>query len=175
MRKCTTCRYEQGAAILDDTLYVIGGHYAGRYLGDVWSLDLRSPAWQPVKLACADDDCAPPVQAESAMQAGRAAAGAAATDGLAPNGAAGGAAGCVSGGGSGAVAAPSAGAGTAPFSEASSTSPGMMSPAAAAAAANGAMAGGFPLCAGHAVVPWLGKLLVVGGHSKVQAPFLRVF
>eukprot|EP00879_Flechtneria_rotunda_P022424 GHRR01023674.1.p1 GENE.GHRR01023674.1~~GHRR01023674.1.p1 ORF type:complete len:430 (+),score=138.99 GHRR01023674.1:183-1472(+) len=38
-------RYEQGAALLGGSLYVVGGHYGGRYLQDVWVYNLNRLQW----------------------------------------------------------------------------------------------------------------------------------
>ena len=38
-------RYEQGAALLGARVFVLGGHYAGRYLGDLWTYDLTALQW----------------------------------------------------------------------------------------------------------------------------------
>ncbi|PNT06215.1 hypothetical protein POPTR_013G018800v4 [Populus trichocarpa] len=41
-------RYEHGAAIVQDKMYVYGGNHNGRYLNDLHVLDLRSWAWSKV-------------------------------------------------------------------------------------------------------------------------------
>ncbi|KAJ6380263.1 hypothetical protein OIU76_016840 [Salix suchowensis] len=41
-------RYEHGAAIVQDKMYVYGGNHNGRYLNDLHALDLRSWAWSKV-------------------------------------------------------------------------------------------------------------------------------
>ncbi|XP_030474482.1 acyl-CoA-binding domain-containing protein 4-like isoform X2 [Syzygium oleosum] len=38
-------RYEHGAAIIQDKMYVYGGNHNGRYLNDLHVLDLRNWAW----------------------------------------------------------------------------------------------------------------------------------
>ncbi|KAG6599226.1 Acyl-CoA-binding domain-containing protein 4, partial [Cucurbita argyrosperma subsp. sororia] len=38
-------RYEHGAAIIQDKMYIFGGNHNGRYLNDLHVLDLRSWAW----------------------------------------------------------------------------------------------------------------------------------
>jgi len=38
-------RYEHAAAVIDGTMYVVGGNCGGRYLGDVWALDLETLEW----------------------------------------------------------------------------------------------------------------------------------
>ncbi|GLC41365.1 hypothetical protein PLESTB_001019800 [Pleodorina starrii] len=43
-------RYESAAAVLDGSIYVLGGNYGGRYLSDVWALDLTTGAWSPLQL-----------------------------------------------------------------------------------------------------------------------------
>lgn len=40
-------RYEQAAAILGSRMFLIGGHYGGRYLGDVWMFDFAKKEWTP--------------------------------------------------------------------------------------------------------------------------------
>ncbi|KAG2425945.1 hypothetical protein HXX76_013318 [Chlamydomonas incerta] len=44
-------RYEAAAAVLGNAVYVLGGNYGGRYLADVWALDLTSGTWSAVPLA----------------------------------------------------------------------------------------------------------------------------
>ncbi|GIL81267.1 hypothetical protein Vretimale_1171 [Volvox reticuliferus] len=43
-------RYESAAAVLGGSMYIFGGNYGGRYLADVWALDLVSGAWSPLHL-----------------------------------------------------------------------------------------------------------------------------
>lgn len=38
-------RYEQGAALMGPNLYIMGGHYSGRYLADLWMYNLNKLAW----------------------------------------------------------------------------------------------------------------------------------
>ncbi|XP_051145169.1 acyl-CoA-binding domain-containing protein 4-like isoform X2 [Andrographis paniculata] len=41
-------RYEHGAAVIDDKMYVFGGNHNGRYLNDLQVLDMRSWSWSKV-------------------------------------------------------------------------------------------------------------------------------
>ncbi|MED6120144.1 acyl-CoA-binding domain-containing protein 4 [Stylosanthes scabra] len=41
-------RYEHGAAVVQDKLYIYGGNHNGRYLGDLHVLDLRSWTWSKI-------------------------------------------------------------------------------------------------------------------------------
>lgn len=41
-------RYEQAMALVGTHLYVMGGNWGGRYLGDAWAMDLEDLAWAPV-------------------------------------------------------------------------------------------------------------------------------
>ncbi|GAA0165119.1 hypothetical protein LIER_20601 [Lithospermum erythrorhizon] len=43
-------RYEHGAAVIEDKMYVYGGNHNGRYLNDLQALDLRSWAWSKVEV-----------------------------------------------------------------------------------------------------------------------------
>ncbi|KAM7481517.1 hypothetical protein LguiB_006100 [Lonicera macranthoides] len=43
-------RYEHGAAVIDDKMYVFGGNHNGRYLSDLQVLDLRSWTWSKVEV-----------------------------------------------------------------------------------------------------------------------------
>ncbi|XAR49121.1 hypothetical protein NMG60_11032193 [Bertholletia excelsa] len=43
-------RYQHGATIVDDKMYVFGGNYNGRYLNDLQVLDLRSWFWSKVEV-----------------------------------------------------------------------------------------------------------------------------
>ncbi|KAF9621007.1 hypothetical protein IFM89_015829 [Coptis chinensis] len=43
-------RYEHGAAIVQDKMYIFGGNHNGRYLNDLQVLDLRSLAWSKIEL-----------------------------------------------------------------------------------------------------------------------------
>ncbi|KAE9615955.1 hypothetical protein Lal_00017646 [Lupinus albus] len=42
-------RYEHGAAVVQDKLYIYGGNHNGRYLSDLLVLDLRSLAWSKIE------------------------------------------------------------------------------------------------------------------------------
>ncbi|GIL58353.1 hypothetical protein Vafri_13410 [Volvox africanus] len=46
-------RYESAAAVLGGSMYMLGGNYGGRYLADVWALDLVTGAWSPLLLQSA--------------------------------------------------------------------------------------------------------------------------
>uniref|UniRef100_A0A5B6Z672 Putative acyl-CoA-binding domain-containing protein 4-like isoform X1 n=2 Tax=Davidia involucrata TaxID=16924 RepID=A0A5B6Z672_DAVIN len=43
-------RYEHGAAVIDDKMYIYGGNHNGRYLNDLQVLDLRSWTWSKVEV-----------------------------------------------------------------------------------------------------------------------------
>ncbi|CAI9769014.1 unnamed protein product [Fraxinus pennsylvanica] len=43
-------RYEHGAAVCDDKMYIFGGNHNGRYLNDLQVLDLRSWMWAKVNI-----------------------------------------------------------------------------------------------------------------------------
>ncbi|KAK6911566.1 Kelch repeat type 1 [Dillenia turbinata] len=43
-------RYEHGAAVVEDKMYIFGGNHNGRYLSDLQVLDLRTWAWSKVEL-----------------------------------------------------------------------------------------------------------------------------
>ncbi|XAR52617.1 hypothetical protein NMG60_11020771 [Bertholletia excelsa] len=43
-------RYEHGAAVIDDKMYIFGGNHNGRYLNDLQVLDLRNWVWSRVEL-----------------------------------------------------------------------------------------------------------------------------
>ncbi|MCL7028603.1 hypothetical protein MKW94_020059 [Papaver nudicaule] len=43
-------RYEHGAAVVQDKMYIFGGNHNGRYLNDIQVLDLRSLAWSKVEV-----------------------------------------------------------------------------------------------------------------------------
>ncbi|KAK1401719.1 ACB domain-containing protein [Heracleum sosnowskyi] len=51
-------RYEHGAAVIDDKMYIYGGNHNGRYLNDVQVLDLRNWTWSRAEVK------APPVALE---------------------------------------------------------------------------------------------------------------
>ncbi|XP_021898883.1 LOW QUALITY PROTEIN: acyl-CoA-binding domain-containing protein 4 [Carica papaya] len=42
-------RYEHGAAVVQDKMYIYGGNHNGRYLGDIHVLDLRSWTWSKIE------------------------------------------------------------------------------------------------------------------------------
>ncbi|KAK9146896.1 hypothetical protein Sjap_006799 [Stephania japonica] len=48
-------RYEHGAAIVQDKMYVFGGNHNGRYLNDLQVLDLRTLSWSRVETKAAVD------------------------------------------------------------------------------------------------------------------------
>ncbi|CAH9073741.1 unnamed protein product [Cuscuta epithymum] len=41
-------RYEHGAAVIDDKMYIFGGNHNGRYLSDLQALDLKSWTWSRI-------------------------------------------------------------------------------------------------------------------------------
>lgn len=43
-------RYEHGAAVIDDKMYIFGGNHNGRYLNDLQVLDLRTWTWSKVEV-----------------------------------------------------------------------------------------------------------------------------
>ncbi|KAI3986069.1 hypothetical protein MKX01_039151 [Papaver californicum] len=43
-------RYEHGAAVVQDKMYIFGGNHNGRYLNDIQVLNLRSLAWSKVEV-----------------------------------------------------------------------------------------------------------------------------
>ncbi|KAL3538125.1 hypothetical protein ACH5RR_001491 [Cinchona calisaya] len=43
-------RYEHGAAVIDDKMYIFGGNHNGRYLSDLQVLDLKSWTWTKVEV-----------------------------------------------------------------------------------------------------------------------------
>lgn len=51
-------RYEHGAAVIDDKMYIYGGNHNGRYLNDLQVLDLRNWTWSRAEVK------APPVAME---------------------------------------------------------------------------------------------------------------
>ncbi|KAL7235204.1 hypothetical protein ACSBR1_018652 [Camellia fascicularis] len=53
-------RYEHGAAIIDDKMYIFGGNHNGRYLNDLQVLDLRSWTWSRVEIKAAADSLESP-------------------------------------------------------------------------------------------------------------------
>ncbi|CAI9769513.1 unnamed protein product [Fraxinus pennsylvanica] len=48
-------RYEHGAAVIDDKMYVFGGNHNGRYLNDLQVLDLRSWKWSKVEVQAGNE------------------------------------------------------------------------------------------------------------------------
>ncbi|KAK9086460.1 hypothetical protein Syun_028854 [Stephania yunnanensis] len=48
-------RYEHGAAIIQDKMYIFGGNHNGRYLNDLQVLDLRTLTWSRVEAKAAVD------------------------------------------------------------------------------------------------------------------------
>ncbi|XP_057962846.1 acyl-CoA-binding domain-containing protein 4 [Malania oleifera] len=56
-------RYEHGAAVVQDKMYIFGGNHNGRYLNDLQVLDLRSWTWSKieVKVAAESPESSSPV------------------------------------------------------------------------------------------------------------------
>ncbi|KAF8107637.1 hypothetical protein N665_0118s0009 [Sinapis alba] len=54
-------RYEHGAAVIQDKMYIYGGNHNGRYLGDLYVLDLKSWTWSRVetKVATESEETSP--------------------------------------------------------------------------------------------------------------------
>ncbi|XP_020887907.1 acyl-CoA-binding domain-containing protein 4 isoform X2 [Arabidopsis lyrata subsp. lyrata] len=48
-------RYEHGAAVIQDKMYIYGGNHNGRYLGDLHVLDLKNWTWSRVETKVATD------------------------------------------------------------------------------------------------------------------------
>ncbi|XP_018490582.1 acyl-CoA-binding domain-containing protein 4 isoform X2 [Raphanus sativus] len=48
-------RYEHGAAVIQDKMYIYGGNHNGRYLGDLHVLDLKNWTWSKVETKVATD------------------------------------------------------------------------------------------------------------------------
>ncbi|CAG7890913.1 unnamed protein product [Brassica rapa] len=48
-------RYEHGAAVIQDKMYIYGGNHNGRYLGDLHVLDLKSWTWSRVETKVATE------------------------------------------------------------------------------------------------------------------------
>ncbi|KAG7580790.1 Acyl-CoA-binding protein ACBP [Arabidopsis suecica] len=48
-------RYEHGAAVIQDKMYIYGGNHNGRYLGDLLVLDLKNWTWSRVETKVATD------------------------------------------------------------------------------------------------------------------------
>ncbi|CAA0816817.1 Acyl-CoA-binding domain-containing protein 4 [Striga hermonthica] len=51
-------RYEHGAAIIEDKMYVFGGNHNGRYLSDLQVLNMRSWTWSKVEIQAGTTPCA---------------------------------------------------------------------------------------------------------------------
>ncbi|KAL3516071.1 hypothetical protein ACH5RR_022973 [Cinchona calisaya] len=47
---CPKARYEHGAAVIDDKMYIFGGNHNGRYLSDLQILDLKSWIWTKIEV-----------------------------------------------------------------------------------------------------------------------------
>ncbi|KAM7277654.1 hypothetical protein ACFE04_004788 [Oxalis oulophora] len=47
---CPKPRYEHGAAVVQDKMYIFGGNHNGRYLSDLLVLDFRSWSWSKVEV-----------------------------------------------------------------------------------------------------------------------------
>ncbi|EFJ47063.1 hypothetical protein VOLCADRAFT_121032 [Volvox carteri f. nagariensis] len=60
-------RYESAAAVLGGNMYVLGGNYGGRYLSDLWALDLAAGTWSPLQLQPAAGTGADPAAAAAAF------------------------------------------------------------------------------------------------------------
>ncbi|XP_019187820.1 PREDICTED: acyl-CoA-binding domain-containing protein 4-like isoform X1 [Ipomoea nil] len=52
-------RYEHGAAVIDDKMYIFGGNHNGRYLSDLQALDLKSWTWSRVEVKEASEASSP--------------------------------------------------------------------------------------------------------------------
>ncbi|KAL1211720.1 Acyl-CoA-binding domain-containing protein 4 [Cardamine amara subsp. amara] len=48
-------RYEHGAAVIQDKMYIYGGNHNGRYLGDLHVLDLKNWTWSKVETKAASE------------------------------------------------------------------------------------------------------------------------
>ncbi|KAG1673667.1 hypothetical protein FOA52_010535 [Chlamydomonas sp. UWO 241] len=132
-------RYEHASALLGDKLYCVGGNYSGRYLCDMWALDLETMAWNqvPTRMVAAG--------ADAAADADAAAEPAAANEG-------------VENGGDG-----DSGAAPAAASDEIEAQPLIPLPP----LATGAAPGGVPALAGHTLTPWGdATLIALGGHCK---------
>ncbi|ESW19030.1 hypothetical protein PHAVU_006G090700 [Phaseolus vulgaris] len=53
--QCPKARYEHGAAVVQDKLYIYGGNHNGRYLNDLHVLDLRSWTWSKIEAKAGDE------------------------------------------------------------------------------------------------------------------------
>ncbi|XP_073277803.1 acyl-CoA-binding domain-containing protein 4-like [Primulina huaijiensis] len=51
-------RYEHGAAVIGDKMYIFGGNYNGRYLNDLQVLNLRTWTWSKVEVRAGTDGIA---------------------------------------------------------------------------------------------------------------------
>ncbi|KAL3631699.1 acyl-CoA-binding domain-containing protein 4 [Castilleja foliolosa] len=51
-------RYEHGAAVIDDKMYIFGGNHNGRYLNDLQVLNMRSWTWSKVEVQAGTSSCA---------------------------------------------------------------------------------------------------------------------
>ncbi|KAL2491939.1 Acyl-CoA-binding domain-containing protein 4 [Abeliophyllum distichum] len=58
-------RYEHGAAVIDDKMYVFGGNHNGRYLNDLQVLDLRSWMWSKVEVQAGTEGAITPCAGHS--------------------------------------------------------------------------------------------------------------
>ncbi|KAK4402183.1 Acyl-CoA-binding domain-containing protein 4 [Sesamum angolense] len=53
-------RYEHGAAVIDDKMYIFGGNHNGRYLNDLQVLNMRSWTWSKVEVRGVNDGTTTP-------------------------------------------------------------------------------------------------------------------
>ncbi|MEW5304949.1 MAG: hypothetical protein WDW36_007522 [Sanguina aurantia] len=149
-------RYEQGAAVIGNSIYVVGGNYGGRYLSDLWAFDLDHSSWKLVHLRSvttatpeASEPAPPPLDASPATGTATATAtGTAPPDPSESKVAA-------------AAAAVSARVGAAATNMAAAVVELLKVPRVLAGS-------GLSPLAGHSVTAWGGRLVVVGGHSKAQ-------
>ncbi|KAG8363835.1 hypothetical protein BUALT_Bualt19G0063500 [Buddleja alternifolia] len=58
-------RYEHGAAVIDDKMYIFGGNHNGRYLNDLQVLDMRSWTWSRVEVRAGTDNMKTPCAGHS--------------------------------------------------------------------------------------------------------------
>ncbi|XP_043709795.1 acyl-CoA-binding domain-containing protein 4-like isoform X2 [Telopea speciosissima] len=63
-------RYEHGAAVVQDTMYIFGGNHNGRYLSDLQVLDLRSLTWSRVEVKAGTESLESPSAVPMAPCAG---------------------------------------------------------------------------------------------------------
>ncbi|KAA8536858.1 hypothetical protein F0562_029336 [Nyssa sinensis] len=68
--QCPRARYEHGAAVIDDKMYIYGGNHNGRYLNDLQVLDLRSWTWSKVEVKAAAESLESPSPVTVASCAG---------------------------------------------------------------------------------------------------------